>query len=88
MGDESFRAQYEDPGLPNFETLDDWFKKLPNPKEFVENLWAKIENGEDLDTNEYQFWNAIQMKFGNPATNPTYEEKVEGDEVAAAKKKA
>lgn len=88
MGDKSFRAQYKDPGIPNFETLDDWFKKLPNPKEFVENLWAKIENGEDLDTNESQFWNAIQMKFGNPTTNPTYEKKVEGDEVAAAKKKA
>lgn len=88
MGDDAFRAQYKDPGISNFETLDSWFKLLPNPEEFVKNLWNKIENGQELNSDESQFWNAIGMKFRDSKANPKYEEKVKGDEAQAAKEKA
>ena len=88
MGDDTFRAQYKDPGISNFETLDSWFKSLPNPEEFVKNLWNKIENGQELNSDESQFWTAIGMKFGDPKANPKYEEKVKGNEAQAAKQKA
>lgn len=88
MGDDAFRAQYKDPGISNFETLDSWFKSLPNPEEFVKNLWNKIENGQELNSDESQFWTAIGMKFGDPKANPKYEEKVKSDEAQAAKEKA
>ena len=88
MGDDAFRAQYKNPGISNFETLDSWFKSLPNPEEFVKNLWNKIENGQELNSDESQFWDAINMKFGDPKANPKYDEKVENDEDQAAKKKA
>ena len=88
MGDDTFRAQYKDPGISNFETLDSWFKSLPNPEEFVKNLWNKIENGQELNSDESQFWTAIGMKFGDPKANSKYEEKVKSDEAQAAKQKA
>ncbi len=87
MGDGAFRAQYKDPGISNFETLDSWFKSLSNPEEFVKNLWNKIENGQELNSDESQFWTAIGMKFGDQKANPKYEEKVKGDEAQAAKQK-
>lgn len=88
MGDDAFRAQYKDPGISNFETLDSWFKSLPNSEEFVKNLWNKIENGQELNSDESQFWTAIGMKFGDPKANPKYEEKVKSNEAQAAKEKA